>query len=119
MPTDRETQLRRLEALELLKADMQRRLEDKIAAGRAIRVKLGTAVCSEAPDDFIRKREADELAKLRESGETREIVIDYEDSDYRGAPIEPLAVIATGVPRHESFGFRGGDPSMKQNWDPA
>jgi hypothetical protein len=119
MPTDRETQLRRLAALELLKADMQRRLEDRIAVGKAIRVKLGTVVCTHVADDFIQQREAAELAKLRQGGEAREVVFDYEDTDFHGRPIEQLAVIVTGVPRDEGFGVRNESGSPPSSSDEA
>jgi hypothetical protein len=139
MLSDRETQERRIEALETLKAEMQRRLEDKIARCKAIRVKLGTQVCSHVADGFIEQREADELLKLRQGGETREVLFEYEDVDARGQPIEPIAVIETGVPRSEKnwrneqptadvareidvghvddgFEFMGGDPNFESNW---
>jgi hypothetical protein len=130
--------LRRLEALEMLKADLQRRLEEKIAKGQAIRVKLGAVVCEHAPDGFIEQREADELAKLRQSGEARDVFFEYEDTDAHGWAIDPIAVIETGVPRAEKnwrdeppeaearqievghvddgYMFMGGDPDFESNW---
>jgi hypothetical protein len=132
--------LRLLEALEMLKADLQRRLEEKIAKGQAIRVKLGTVVCEHAPDGFIEQREADELAKLRQSGEGRQVLFEYDTEDAHGHPIDPIAIIETGVPRAEKtwrdeppitdieakeikpghvddgYEFLGGNPNFESSW---
>jgi hypothetical protein len=80
-------------AIERLEAERQRRVEERIAQGKAIRVPLCVVV--EDPGQVeaeIESAKADKLAELRKAGETREIVFD-----------EPM-VIDTGVPRDADFG---------------
>jgi hypothetical protein len=80
-------------AIERLEAERQRRVEERIAQGKAIRVPLCVVVEDlEQVAAEIESVKADKLAELRKAGETREIVFD-----------EPM-VINTGVPREEDFG---------------
>jgi hypothetical protein len=71
-------------ALERLEAEKNRRIEDKIQSGAAVRVPL-VVVVGAGPADVVKARKR-KLEQLREAGEKREIYFDE-------------TVIATGVPR--------------------
>jgi hypothetical protein len=80
-------------AIDRLEAEKQRRIDEKVANGSAVRVPLCVVVCD--PGEVaaeIQSVKATKLAELRKAGETREIVFD-----------EPM-VINTGVPRGADFG---------------
>jgi hypothetical protein len=80
-------------AIERLEAEKQRRIDEKVANGSAVRVPLYVVVCDlEQVEAEIESAKADKLAELRAAGEQREIIFE-----------EPM-VIDTGVPRHEDFG---------------
>lgn len=75
-------------AIERLEAERQRRVEERIAQGKAIRVPLCVVIHDPGQEAAeVESAKADKLAELRKAGETREIVFD-----------EPLVII-TGVPR--------------------
>jgi hypothetical protein len=78
-------------ALEQLEAEKQRRIDEKVEKGEAVRVPSPVVVVGvEQPTDaLIERAKADKLAELRAAGEKREI---YFDAD------KPT-VIVTGVTR--------------------
>jgi hypothetical protein len=87
-------------AIERLEAEKQRRLDEKLAKGEAIRVTLGAVVTGVAgPEEvasMIEDARAEKIAELRKAGERREVVFD-----------DVVTAIITGVPRcgrDESFG---------------
>jgi hypothetical protein len=74
-------------AIERLEAERQRRIEEKVAKGEAVRVPL--CVVASDPDQAaaeVEDAKAHAIARLRKAGEQREVIFD-----------EPL-VIVTGVP---------------------
>jgi hypothetical protein len=76
-------------AIAKLEAEKQRRLEEKIAKGEAILIPCDEALVVGVPEGaeaVVADYKARELAKLRASGETREVVFE-----------EPMVII-TGVP---------------------
>jgi hypothetical protein len=75
-------------AIERLEAEKQRRIEEKVEKGDAIREELH-AVCAGPEDaaDVLECLKASRIAELRAAGEKREIIFD------------PIEVIMTGVPR--------------------
>jgi hypothetical protein len=80
-------------AIERLEAERQRRIEEKVASGSAVRVPLCVVVGDpEQVAAEIESARARKPAELRKAGETREIIFD-----------EPM-VINTGVPRDADFG---------------
>jgi hypothetical protein len=80
-------------AIERLEAERQRRVEERIAQGKAIRVPLCVVVEDPGQEAAeVESAEADKLAELRKAGETREVIFD-----------EPMVII-TGVPRDADFG---------------
>jgi hypothetical protein len=80
-------------AIERLEAERQRRFEERIAQGKAIRVPLCVVVEDPGQEAAeVESAEADKLAELRKAGETREVIFD-----------EPMVII-TGVPRDADFG---------------
>jgi hypothetical protein len=80
-------------AIERLEAERQRRLDERVAKGEAVRAPLYVVVSDPGQVEAeIESAKADKLAELRKAGETREIVFD-----------EPW-VINTGVPRGADFG---------------
>src|SRR5512132_2860740 len=80
-------------AIERLEAEKQRRVEEKIAQGTAIRMPLCVVVEDPGQEAAeVESAKADKLAELRKAGETREIIFD-----------EPMVII-TGVPRGADFG---------------
>jgi hypothetical protein len=75
-------------AIERLEAEKQRRIDEKVAKGEAVRVPLYVVVNDPGQEAAeIESAKADKLAELRKAGERREVVWD-----------EPLVII-TGVPR--------------------
>jgi hypothetical protein len=75
-------------AIERLEAEKQRRIDEKVARGEAVRVPLYVVVGGpEEADEQLELAKADKVAELRAAGERREIVFD-----------EPMVLI-TGVPR--------------------
>jgi hypothetical protein len=80
-------------AIERLEAEKQRRIDEKVAKGEAVRVPLSLVIHDpEQVEAEIESAKASKLAELRKAGETREIVFD------------PPLTISTGVPRNADFG---------------
>jgi hypothetical protein len=80
-------------AIERLEAEKQRRLDEKVARGEAVRMPLSLVVHDPGQVAAeIESVKATKLAELRQAGETREVVWD-----------EPLAIV-TGVPRSPDWG---------------
>jgi hypothetical protein len=77
-----------LAAIERLETEKQRRIDEKVEKGEAIREEL-YAVCAGVEDtaDVLERAKASRIAELRAAGEKREIIFD------------PIDVICTGVPR--------------------
>jgi hypothetical protein len=83
-------------AIARLEAEKQRRIDEKVARGEAVRVDpLGVLVFGVASDEQIAAAvagaKAKRIAELRAAGETREIFFDESPDD--------ISVIVTGVPR--------------------
>ena len=78
-------------ALEQLEAEKQRRIDEKVEKGEAVRVPSPVVVVGveQLTDALIERAKEDKLAELRAAGEKREV--------YFGA--DKPAVIVTGVPR--------------------
>jgi hypothetical protein len=100
-------------AIEEIRAQKQRRIDERVENGEIVRVPFGPVVVGtpEAAAETINRAKAHKIAELRAAGETREIVF--------GAPplmegeTEPISVIVTGVPR------AGRDPSYSSDvWRP-
>jgi hypothetical protein len=78
-------------ALEQLETERQRRIDERVEKGEAIRVPsivVGAA-------GSVNAEKARRLAELREAGETREIIFGFKHADGSDA----IEVIVTGVPR--------------------
>jgi len=76
-------------ALEQLEAEKQRRIDEKVEKGEAVRVKLDVVVGTEDEiDAAVERAWQRKLAELREAGDTRKIYLSEDDW-----------VIITGVPR--------------------
>jgi len=77
-------------ALAELEAEKQRRIDERVDKGEAVRVASPVVVVGvEQPTDALLERaKADKIAELRAAGEKREIYFDAEPT-----------VIITGVPR--------------------
>ena len=76
-------------ALAQLEAEKQRRIDEKVDKGEAVRVKLDVVVGTEDEvDAAVERAWQRKLAELREAGDTRKIYLSEDDR-----------VIITGVPR--------------------
>ena len=76
-------------ALAQLEAEKQRRIDEKVEKGEAVRVKLNVVVGTEDEvDAAVERAWQRKLAELREAGDTRKIYLSEDDR-----------VIITGVPR--------------------
>ena len=76
-------------ALAQLEAEKQRRIDEKVEKGEAVRVKLNVVVGTEDEvDAAVEHAWQRKLAELREAGDTRKIYLSEDDR-----------VIITGVPR--------------------
>src|SRR5262245_57510198 len=83
-------------ALEQLEAERERRIDEKVEKGIAVRVRLPVVVVG-APDgdSDLDERKKARIAELRATGEKREVY--FEQKDANGNDV--ISVIATGVPR--------------------
>src|SRR5437016_4187317 len=90
MHTDKEAQ-----ALEVLEAERERRLNEKLERGEAIRGPV-VVVGAEESIDVARKHA---VAQLRKAGEKREIVFPKYETNERGEQREAFYAVITGVPR--------------------
>jgi hypothetical protein len=89
-------------AIQELESERQRRIDDKIERGEAVRVTLPPVVlgASDSLAAAIERQKARKLAELRAAGEKREVVFAAAADDDG----DPIAAIVTGVPRHSEFG---------------
>jgi hypothetical protein len=80
-------------AFEVLNAQRDRRIDERVAKGEAVRVPLSLVVHDPGQVAAeVESAKADKIAELRSAGEAREVVWD-----------EPMVII-TGVPRSSDFG---------------